>query len=113
MSAHDLGLLTPRRLANKFNGWTEVRTMDRAWNRLHAFYIVASNGGKVKRPQDLYEIEGIDNIVSPYFKPKEVDKLLNKWGRTLPGYKELNKAELLQLKQEEINNNLTDGREIG
>lgn len=99
MNTTDLGLLTPRQLINKFNGYTERRNMDRAFDRLHTLFITQSNGAKVKAGRDLYEIAGLDDKVRPYMEEDELDDLLNKWGRTIGGAKVMNKKELLKLRQ--------------
>ena len=100
ISAEELGRLTPRRLVNLFNGWEEKENMQRAYDRLNTFYIVASNGAKkIKKPKDLYEIVGIDNQMQEVFSEDELDHLLDKWGRTLPGATVMNKKELLKLRQ--------------
>lgn len=99
MTAVELGLLTPRRLINKFAGWNEVRNSARAYDRLHTLFIVQSNGAKVKAARDLYEIAGLDDKTRPYMKEDELNDLLDKWGRTIGGAKLMNKKELLKLRE--------------
>lgn len=100
MSAQELGLSNPRQLINKFNGRQEAINTARAYDRLHAFFIVKAQGVKaIKSPRDLYQIPGLDDRFRPHFSGDQLEKLLDKWGRTLPGATVMNKAELLKLKK--------------
>lgn len=101
LSSEELGRMTPRRFTNKLKGWRREKTEHANLLRICTYKIMQSSGNM--RPSfNLKDVFPIGEIDFDRLTPEETEYIVEKWGRVLPGHRQISVKEFKKMAKEKI-----------